>query len=78
MVAFTLHLLWWLACALFWFFVICGTSYGIYKLIKDKIDDKKVERMAEKQKEKYKKEMEEAKERISKLAEQERKKKFDK
>lgn len=75
MVAFTLHLLWWLACALFRFFVIAWTSYGIYKLIKDKIDKKRIERIAEKQHEKHKKEMEEAKERIAKLAEEERKKK---
>lgn len=73
MVSFTVSMLGWLACALFRFFVIAWTSYGIYRLIKDKIDDRKIEKIAKKQQENHKKEMWEAKERISKMVKQQKK-----
>lgn len=68
MVNFTVSMLWWLLCALFRFFVIAWTSYGIYRFIKDRIDDKERDKYIKECQEKHKKEMEEAKERISKLA----------
>ena len=66
MVSFTLSMLWWLACALFRFFVIAGTTYGIYKFFKDKIEEKKRDKYIERCQEKHKQEMEEAKKRIAK------------
>lgn len=68
MVGFTVSLLWWLFCAIFRFFVIVWTGYGIYSFIKDKIDDKKLDKYIEKAQEQHKKEMEEAERRIAKLA----------
>lgn len=68
MVWFTVSLLWWLFCAIFRFFVIVGTGYGIYRLIQDRIDDKKRDEYIERAQAQHKKEMEEAKRRISKLA----------
>ena len=38
MVHFTLHLIAWIACAIFWVFVICWTIYGIYSFIKNKYE----------------------------------------
>ena len=67
MVGFTASLLSWLACALFRFFVIVWTSYGIYRFVQDKIDDKKRDKYIERCQEKHKQEMEEAKKRISKM-----------
>ena len=66
MVSFTVSMLWWLACALFRFFVIAGTGYGIYKFFKDKIDDKQRVKYIKECQEKHKQEMEEAKKRIAK------------
>lgn len=68
MVGFTVSLLWWLFCAIFRFFVIVWTGYGIYSFIKDKIDDKKLDKYIERAQEQHKKEMEEAERRIAKLA----------
>lgn len=68
MINFTVSMLWWLLCALFRFFVIVWTSYGIYRFVKDRIDDKERDKYIKECQEKHKKEMEEAKERISKLA----------
>ena len=65
MVAFTLSTLWWVVCALFRFFVITWTSYGIYKFFKDKIDDRQRVKYIEECQEKHQKEMEEAKKRIA-------------
>ena len=68
MVGFTVSLLWWLFCAIFRLFVIAWTGYGIYSFIKDKIDDKKLDKYIERAQEQHKKEMEEAERRIAKLA----------
>lgn len=68
MVNFTVSMLWWLLCALFRFFVIAWTGYGIYRFVKDRIDDKERDKYVKECQDKHKKEMEEAKERISKLA----------
>ena len=68
MVWFTVSLLWWLFCAIFRFFVIVWTGYGIYSFIKDKIDDKNLDKYIERAQEQHKKEMEEAERRIAKLA----------
>ena len=68
MINFTVSMLWWLLCALFRFFVIAWTGYGIYRFVKDRIDDKERDKYIKECQEKHKKEMEEAKERISKLA----------
>lgn len=67
MVGFTASLLSWLACALFRFFVIAGTSYGVYRFVQDKINDKKRDKYIEKCQEKHKQELEEAKKRIYKM-----------
>lgn len=67
MVNFTLSMLWWLACALFRFFVIAGTSYGIYKFFKDKIDERRIDKYTKKLQEEHKREMEEAKKEIAKM-----------
>ena len=67
MVGFTVSLLSWLLCALFRLFVIVWTSYGIYRLIQDKINDKKRDEYIKICQDKHKKEMEEAKRRISKM-----------
>ena len=67
MVSFTVSMLWWLACALFRFFVIAGTGYGIYRFFKDKIDEKKRDKYTKKLQEEHKREMEEAKKRIAKM-----------
>lgn len=68
MVGFTVGLLSWLWCAIFRFFVIVWTSYGIYSFIKDKINDKKIDECIERANKQHQKEMEEAKIRIAKLA----------
>ena len=73
MVWFTVGLLWWLWCALFRFFVIAWTSYGVYRFIKDKIDDKARDKYIKECQENHKKEMEEAKERISKMVKENKK-----
>lgn len=75
MVEFTVSMLWWLWCALFRVFVIAWTSYGIYRLIKDKIDEKRVDKYIEKCQEEHKREMEEAKKRIAKMQRAKNKKK---
>lgn len=66
MVSFTVTLLSWLWCALFRFFVIVGTGYGIYRFVKDKIEDKKRVKYIKQCQENRKKEYQEAKKRISK------------
>ena len=67
MVSFTVGLLWWLWCALFRIFVIVWTSYGIYRFVKDKIDDNARDKYIKECQKKHKKEMEEAKARIIKM-----------
>lgn len=67
MVGFTAGLLSWLWCAIFRFFVIVWTSYGIYRFIQDRIDDKKRDEYIKICQDKHKKEMEEAKRRIAKI-----------
>lgn len=68
MVALTVSMLGWLACALFRFFVIAWTSYGIYSFFRDKINERKREKYLDECKKRHEKEMEEAKERIAKIA----------
>ena len=68
MVSFTVNLLWWLGCAIFRFFVIVWTGYGIYRFVKDRIDDRVRDKYIKRIQEQHKKEMEEAKKRIAKLA----------
>lgn len=75
MVSFTVSMLWWLWCALFRVFVIAWTSYGIYRLIKDKIDEKRVDKYIERCQEEHKMEMEEAQKRIAKMQRAKNKKK---
>ena len=67
MVGFTVGLLSWLWCALFWLFVIVWTSYGIYRFIQDRIDEKKRDEYVKRSQETHKKEIEEAKRRIAKI-----------
>ena len=67
MVNFTVSMLWWLLCALFRFFLIAWTSYGIYRFVKDRIDDKERDKYIERCQEKHQQEMEEVKKRISKM-----------
>ena len=67
MVGFTVSLLSWLLCALFRLFVIVWTSYGIYRFIQDRIDDKKRDEYVKRSQETHKKKIEEAKRRIAKI-----------
>lgn len=74
MVSFTVSMLWWLACAIFWVFVIVWTSYWIYRFVKDRVDDKARDKYLDECKEKHDIEIQEAKERISKMQKKNNKK----
>lgn len=65
MVSFTVSMLWWLACALFRSFLLVWTGYGIYRFIKDRIEDKERCKYLDECQKKHEEELKEAKERIS-------------